>query len=290
MINIPFFDDRYPVRTVITEKADYQEGADWDVGPYMRYFRDAGKLPIERMVLAKETHSGNVLVIDEADPDGRLEYVDESRTIREAGGFDSVITDLPGILLSIRTADCTPVFLYDTAQGVIAMIHSGWRGAAGAIAAHTIKVMERCFHSKPGNLVGAIGPCICGHCYEVGEELREEFHMRFSEEEMNRIFRPCHHPGLKEESLSGPAASSINGTGHFPDTDHGSSAGRDRRKKYFLDVKEVIRRDLLCAGLARENLYDTGICSYESKNFASYRRDGRMGFWRQTLSGIMLLK
>ena len=86
------------------------------------------------MLFAKEAHSGSVCVVTEQDPEGRFVYTDETWSVKPPGGYDSVITNDPEILLCLRTADCIPVFLYDPAEQVIAMAHSGWRGTLQGIA------------------------------------------------------------------------------------------------------------------------------------------------------------
>ena len=107
--------------------------------------------------------------------------------------------------------------------------------------------------SSPENILAAFGPGICGDCYEVGGELIRAFSARFSREELGELFRP------KENG------------------------------KYLLDLRQAIVTELIEAGAEFSNIFDTGICSYESESFASRRRDGRSIPCRQTLSGIVLL-
>lgn len=252
MESISFFDDSYPVRTIYTDMEDYKKSNGGDIGYYCNYLNTADDLSLNDLKTAHESHSGNVLVIDDKDPDGRLGYIDETYSIKEPGGFDSMITSLPSIMLAVRTADCLPVFLYDTKREVIAIAHSGWRGTVSGIAVNTIRVMERCFDTRAEDVIAAFGPCICGSCYEVGHELTEFFAARFDENERNQFF----------------------------------TSGKEG--KYYLDVKKAALIDLLRAGVEADHIYDTGICSYESPAYASYRRDGKMPLGKQTLSGIAL--
>ncbi len=250
MQTIPILDRPYPVGTVYTNRGDLcgrnQQERMEDIAAFL-------DTDIDRLILADETHSGTILVLDEADPDGRVEYTDESHTIRHKGGFDSMITTLPKVLLCVSTADCVPVFLYDPIGQVAAMVHSGWRGTLADIAANTVRVMERCFHTDPANVLAGIGPCICGKCYEVGAELVGLFRKRLDDREIQTYFSPC---------------------------------GND---KYLFDNKGVILRDLLDhGGLKEGNIFDTGICSFETDTYASYRRDGKLDRDTQTLSGIVL--
>lgn len=254
MRSISFFDDRYPVRTVFTEKKDIRQCDGKNAGPGMEELGAFMNLPLQRMVIAREAHSGSVCVVTAQDPEGRHVHTDETWSVKPPGGYDSVITDLPEILLCIRTADCVPVFLYDPAGQVIAMAHSGWRGTCSGISVNTVLAMNKLFGTDPGQVIAAFGPAICGSCYEVGPELMEDFSKRFSADERRLFFRPR------------------------------------GKEKYDLDVKRAVRTDLLRLGLKPENIYDTGICTYENEDFASYRRDGKMPPENQMISGIALKK
>lgn len=89
-------------------------------------------------------------------------------------GVDALVTDRRGVALCINTADCLPLLLADTEAGVIGVAHCGWRGAAGGIAANTVRCMIR-LGADPGRMVAAMGPCICPDCFEVGPEVAELF-------------------------------------------------------------------------------------------------------------------
>ena len=84
---------------------------------------------------------------------------------------DALVTDRPGVLLGILTADCAPVLLADTAAGVVGAAHAGWKGAVAGVTDSTIAAMERLGASR-GNIVAAIGPCIAQASYEVEEAFR----------------------------------------------------------------------------------------------------------------------
>lgn len=91
------------------------------------------------------------------------------------GQADAIVTDTPGWYLTIRTADCVPVLLADTRRRVIAAVHAGWRGTVQAIVFKAVKNLGERYGSRPGDLVAAIGPGICGQCYEVGPEVAAQF-------------------------------------------------------------------------------------------------------------------
>jgi YfiH family protein len=100
---------------------------------------------------------------------------------------DGLITAEPGILLTIRIADCLPVLLVDTQQRVVATVHAGWRGALARVIEKAVGDMRRAFGSDPQALIAALGPSIRDCCYEVGEEVVESFCARFTG--ADRFFR-----------------------------------------------------------------------------------------------------
>lgn len=87
---------------------------------------------------------------------------------------DAVVTDRPGLLLGIVTADCAPVLLADREAGVVAAAHAGWRGALGGVLEATVSAMEK-IGARAGRVVAAIGPCIAQASYEVDAPFREHF-------------------------------------------------------------------------------------------------------------------
>jgi len=91
------------------------------------------------------------------------------------GQGDALISDHPGLFLGIRTADCVPILIADPVRKAVAAVHAGWRGAARAIVAKVVQAMQERFHSSPEDLLVALGPAICGQCYEVGPEVARLF-------------------------------------------------------------------------------------------------------------------
>ena len=94
-----------------------------------------------------------------------------------------MLTSEPGILLTIRTADCLPVLLVDPRLRVVGAIHAGWRGALARIVEKAVGELRRSFTSRPGDLVALLGPGIGGCCYEVSDDLVEAFNGQFVESE-----------------------------------------------------------------------------------------------------------
>jgi YfiH family protein len=93
---------------------------------------------------------------------------------------DGLITDVPGLLLSIQTADCLPIFLVDPKHRAVGALHAGWRGTLARIAEKGVGLMWQHFGSRARDLVAAIGPGIHACCYEVGREVRERFESQFA--------------------------------------------------------------------------------------------------------------
>ncbi len=91
------------------------------------------------------------------------------------GEGDALITSVPGLTISVRTADCYPILLADARKRAVAAVHAGWRGTAGRIVQKTIEKMQIEFGTEPADIHAAIGPGIGVCCYEVGEEVARQF-------------------------------------------------------------------------------------------------------------------
>ena len=100
---------------------------------------------------------------------------------------DALVTATPGLALAIRTADCAPVLLADTAAGVIGAAHAGWRGAVGGVLEATVAAMAA-LGASPASIVAVVGPTIARPSYEVDEG----FHARLlhGAPENARFFTP----------------------------------------------------------------------------------------------------
>jgi hypothetical protein len=89
-----------------------------------------------------------------------------------AGEADGHIASERGTALAVGVADCVPVFIAHPA-GVVALLHSGWRGTAARIVSKAIEMFER-YEYPASELAIHLGPAICGRCYEVSAEVREQ--------------------------------------------------------------------------------------------------------------------
>jgi len=87
---------------------------------------------------------------------------------------DGLITDVPGLCLTVFSADCVPVLLYDPVRRCIAAVHSGWRGTAMAIAARAAEQMIRDYGCRPERILAAIGPSISACCFETHADVPDE--------------------------------------------------------------------------------------------------------------------
>lgn len=126
------------------------------------------KTPIQRIIIPRQTHSANVAVITDSTPlSTPLENI------------DALVTSQRGIALCINTADCIPILLADSQAGVIAAVHSGWRGTIARIAAKTIEAMIN-LGADPNRIHAAMGPSICTDCFEVGLEVADAFLSEFT--------------------------------------------------------------------------------------------------------------
>ena len=92
---------------------------------------------------------------------------------------DGLLTNLPGRLLGVRTADCFAILLADHKAAAVAAVHAGWRGTAGRIAFRAVERMVHEFGSRPKRIEALIGPGIASCCFEVGPETASQFDARF---------------------------------------------------------------------------------------------------------------
>jgi YfiH family protein len=125
-----------------------------------------GRAPRWVLVSAKQVHSDIIHAVRSA-PKAQL-----------AG--DGLITNIPGLLLSIKTADCLPVLLADSEHRAVGAFHAGWRGTLARIVEKGVGAMRREFGSDPAKMKAAIGPGIHSCCYEVSDELRDQFESQFA--------------------------------------------------------------------------------------------------------------
>jgi hypothetical protein len=126
-----------------------------------------------------------------------------NRVPEEPVAADAVITDEPGILLTIQTADCQAVMVHDPVRQVVGNIHAGWRGSVGNIIGKTIAVMIRRFGCNPADLRAGIGPSLgpcCAEFVNYKTELPETF-WAFKDQRDHVDFWRISETQLKNEGL-----------------------------------------------------------------------------------------
>lgn len=134
----------------------------------------------DRMVASKQTHTTNIHLVTEEDSGNGI--------VRPSAyeDMDGLATNIPGIALVTFYADCVPLYFVDPVHKAIGLAHSGWRGTAAGMGACMVRFMQEHFHSVPRDLVAAIGPSICVDCYEVSEEVAEQFREGFPADVLQR--------------------------------------------------------------------------------------------------------
>ena len=176
---------------------------------------------LDDFVLTFQTHTTNVKVVTEADrgkgPAKARDYTD----------IDGLITNVPGIILGTFHADCPPIYFVDPVHKAIGLSHSGWKGTRGNIAEETLNKMKENYGTEPSDCICAIGPSICGDCYEIGQDVAEEFSKAFTEDE------------LRDNGILVP----------YPND------------KYRLFLWNAIKLCLLESGVKKENIIVTDICT-----------------------------
>jgi YfiH family protein len=87
---------------------------------------------------------------------------------------DAILTDKPSVSLFMRFADCVPILLADPRQGVVGMVHAGWKGTTLQIAASAVQKMREQYGSRPADILAGIGPSIGVEHYPVGPDVVAE--------------------------------------------------------------------------------------------------------------------
>lgn len=150
--------------------------------------------------------------------------------------IDGLFTDRPDVVLCTHYADCVPLFFLDPVKKAVALSHAGWRGTVADIAGKTVRRLQDAFGSNPSTLLVGIGPSIGGCCFEVDSPVYEAF----------------------------SALSLTDGwlTQTTPD-------------KYRIDLWQVNRQLLECAGVAPQNISVSGHCTHcRPDEFWSHRTTG----------------
>ncbi len=201
---------------------------------------DAMGIPVESLVFSKQTHKAKVRKVTKEDRGIGL-----FRPI-PYDDVDAHMTNECGVGLVIFGSDCVPIYLYDPKRHAIALCHGGWRGTVERITARTVEAMGEEYGSRPEDIVAVIGPSICMDCFEIGDEVAEEFCRAFGEERC----LSCEKPLLRRYG-----------------------------ERYHADLWQANREAMRLAGVPEEHIHDSGLCTMcRPEMFFSHRAtNGRRG-------------
>lgn len=140
------------------------------------YRRVAGAfgISLRQFVLSDQTHTTNVRKVTKADAGKGIVKK------RDYTDVDALVTNEQGLMLSVFSADCVPVFLVDPVHRAIGLAHAGWRGTVGRISAAALLRMRLEYGTDPADLYAAIAPSICQDCYEVSSDVADAFAAEFA--------------------------------------------------------------------------------------------------------------
>ena len=155
--------------------------------------------------------------------------------------YDAIITNQRRVFIGVLTADCLPIILLDTEKKAVGVIHAGWRGTSLNIAHKTVSAIFDTFGTIPENLLVGLGPAIGSCCYQVDSSVVNSFKSSLPNWEL----------------FINPA----------------------KTQKWSLDLAAINLEQLMEAGIPRDNIHLTDLCTAcENKFFFSHRRDrGRTG-------------
>lgn len=188
-----------------------------------------GAAPSAWMLSVKQVHGTEALVVDRT-----LSAAD-----RFEGGWDALVTDQPGVMVAVRTADCVPILMHDPTHGVVAAIHAGWRGAVEAIVPKTLALLEARFGSNPKQVRLSIGPSAGACCYEVDDPVLERLRQ---------------------------------GGGNWEKVVRFQGEGKAK-----LDLKGLIKEQALAYGATPQAITTVNLCTICHEDlFFSYRREGKV--------------
>jgi hypothetical protein len=192
---------------------------------------------VNNIIYMRQRHTDNILVIDE-DFAGTGASRPQTK-IPDDFIHDAMITNIPGILLTVRTADCVPVLFSDKENAAVGAAHCGWRGTAQKLQVKTVRKMREVYGTDPKNLKAMIGPCISKCCYEVSDDVYAAFSL---------------------SDILGERAEE-----YFDVKNNG---------KYMCDLKGINKMLLMAAGLQEKNIEISPDCTCCDKSFFSHRRQG----------------
>lgn len=170
---------------------------------------------------------------------------------RQIEGYDGIMTDCPNVTLVGFSADCVLLYFYDSVKKVVAISHSGWRGTVKAIGAKTVEKMVNDYGCKRENILCGISPAIGKDHFQVDYPVVDAFKNEF------------------------------NFAAEFIEDD------KYNEGKYYVDLHGINEEILVGAGIKRENIENSRICTMcDTDRFFSHRK---MGEERGSLAGLISL-
>ena len=185
----------------------------------------AKDFPHKNFIVANQTHSSNIHIINESK---ELGWNSLESAIKNC---DALITNQKNIMLTILTADCVPILLFDPKQKIVAAVHAGWKGTEQEILFKTVQKMKKEFNSNPKDIIAGVAPSIGSCCYEVDWNVAQ----------------------------------------HFKNIENSYI---EKNEKYMLNLPYINRLQLLNAGLKKENIEMSHVCTAcEVEHYFSYRKE-----------------
>ena len=173
---------------------------------------------------------------------------------------DASVTNRPGLLLAVQTADCVPILLVDPKKRAVAAIHAGWKGTLARIAEKAVGRLRLEFGSKPSDLLAALGPSIGPCCYEVGADFVTKFNAQFADAS-----------GFFDEPRTGDEPNPLQWLSMMP------PGHQPPPRNVHLDLPKANGAQLLVAGLRPQNIFSSGVCTAcRTDLFFSHRREGAL--------------
>jgi len=173
----------------------------------------------------EQVHSKRILVVKKRSALKRI----------KTKGCDGILTDVPGIISTVRAADCLPIFLVNPVLKIAGLIHAGWKGALLGIAREGVNRARQAFGSHPEDLVAVLGPCIGECCYKISESLAALFPRDCLSFAGKDIRLDLVKANLKQLLKSGVRREKIFSSGHCtfcePDLFYSYRRDKDRKKK-----------------------------------------------------------
>ncbi len=170
--------------------------------------------------------------------DGVKKVADAASAENTDAKFDGLISDLPNLLLGVKTADCVPILLGDKKTKAFAAVHAGWRGTVESIVVKAFEKLKNEYGTQAEDLICAIGPAAGCESYEVGQDVIDAFFAKFS-----------------------------TGGKLFTET---------RKGHALIDLHLANKDQLLSVGVPPENIFTAPFCTMERNDlFFSYRVENK---------------